>query len=78
MKKPLSEYAIGRYNLADGLFEVKHAIIDPGPPEYGLKAEVRQFAVQTHHIDFFNDNHEKELQRNTSPENIDAHWARDF
>ena len=61
------EYCIGRYNLREGLFSVESQIIDPGefwrlwviykilgPPEYGLKAEVRQFAVQTHHIDIFN------------------------
>ena len=62
------EYCIGRYNLREGLFSVVSEIIDPGefliknpfissnqgPPEYGLKAEVRQFAVQTHHIDVFN------------------------
>jgi len=70
------EYCIGRYNLRDGLFDFLTNIIDPGPPEYGLKAEVRQFAVQTHHIDQFNNLHAEVLEQHRSVESLEMHWFK--
>ena len=46
------------------------AIIDTGPPEIGLKAECRQFAVQTHHIDPLHQELGDLLDSITSPKNF--------
>jgi len=42
------------YSLQNGIGNIFHEIMDPGQPPYGMMAEVRQHATQTHHLDPFN------------------------
>ncbi|CBY34310.1 unnamed protein product [Oikopleura dioica] len=48
------EVCIMSYSLQNGIGNIFHEIMDPGQPPYGMMAEVRQHATQTHHLDPFN------------------------
>ena len=53
------------YKLNGGVVRdnIFHTIFNPGPPPYGMKAECRQFAIQTHHIDPISPRYGDELQQ---------------
>ena len=69
------EVSLMAYTLHEGIKNKLHFIMDPGPPPYGMKAECRQHAVQTHHIDPFSNDRELLEKEMVSYDEIGRVWS---
>lgn len=72
------EVSLLAYDIKDGIKDLLHIIMDPGPPPYGMKAECRQYAIQTHHIDLFSNRKVCDLleEEMIPAENLSEVWMK--